>query len=364
MKHMIFCTPKVEMQLASFKGDESLINEVKGYINSQFNGFSTVRITSDSGNGSSFLLHAIGNEFRKAGNKFSFLHFTEEDKFEDLTKYHLSDILSRPIVFIDNVHFVLEDFEQKEKFGAFLKELGERNGKLIYACRKEDRLENQLFVNKSFSDSTLNFYLEPILNNQRKVWATEKLNEYEVGKIPEELFSIKNSNSDFLKSLQPYIDEYNLDHGMNYKEIREIEESLYHLEVRILRNRLAILELEPVKNIVIKEQKYEKAADIREQQNVLSMELNEIRNELDAFVITPKPSESAMRLYIHYISLQNTFKVHEESLFYAIELMRNKLDQLNIKKKELDIESEKDKRLQVFREIVNWTNTLNRFFIK
>lgn len=361
---MIVCTPKVEMQLTSFKGDEKLINEVKGYINSQFEGFSTVRIAADSGNGSSFLLHAIGNEFRKAGIRISFLHFTEEDKFDDLTKYHLSDILSSPIVFIDNLHFVLENFEQKEKLGAFLKELGERNGKLIYACKKEDRLENKLFVDKSFSDSTLNFHLEPILNNHRKIWATEKLNEYEVGKIPEELFLIKNSNGDFLKSLQPFIDEYKLDHGMNYKEIRKIEENLYNLEIRMLRNRLAILELEPVKNIILKQQQYEKASDIHEQQNVLSVELDEIRNELDSLAITPKPSESAMRSYIYYISLQNTFKVHEEALFYAVELMKNQLDQLNIKKKELDLESDKNERLRVFQEIVNWTDTLNRFYLK
>jgi hypothetical protein len=361
---MILNTPNIEMQLADFKGEESLIKELRGYLLNQFEGFSTVRIAADSGNGSSFLLHSIGNELRKAGIMISFLHFTEEDKFDDLTKYHLSDILSSPIVFIDNLHFVLENFEQKEKLGAFLKELGERNGKLIYACKNEDRLENKLFVDKSFSDSTLNFHLEPLLNNQRKIWATEKLNEYEVGKLPEELFSIKNSNSDFLKSLQPFIDEYKFDHGMNYKDIRQLEAKLNDLEVRMLRNRLATLELESVKGIVIKEQQYEKAADIRDQQNVLSAELDEIRNELDSLKITPKPSESAMRLYIYYRSLLSTFKVDEESLFYAVELMKNELDQLKIKKKELDIESDKNERLQVFQEIVNWTDTLNRFYLK
>ena len=361
---MIVCTPKVEMQLSGFKGDEKLVNEVKGYINSQFERFSTVRIAADSGNGSSFLLHAIGNEFRKAGIRISFLHFTEEDKFDDLTKYHLSDILCSPIVFIDNLHFVLENVEQKEKLGFFLKELGERNGKLIYACKKEDRLGNKLFIDTNFSGSTLNFHLEPIFPQDRKIWATEKTNELTVEKIPEELFTLKNSNRDFLNSLQPFLDDYLLERGKNYEEIRKLDEKLYNLEVRMLRNRLAILDLEPVKKIVMREQHYEKAADIRKQQDLLSLELNEIQYELNSLAITIHPSESAMRLYIYFIRLQNTFKVPEEALFYAVERMKNQLDQLNVNKKELDIESDKKERLQVFQEIVNWTETLNRFYVK
>ncbi len=70
-----------------------------------------------------------------------------------------------------------------------------------------------------------------------------------------------------------------------------------------------------------------------------------------------------MRLYISYISFQNTFKVHEEALFYAVEVIKNQLDQLNILKKEFDLESDKNERLQVFHQIVNWTDTLNRFII-
>lgn len=70
-----------------------------------------------------------------------------------------------------------------------------------------------------------------------------------------------------------------------------------------------------------------------------------------------------MRLYISYISLQNTFKVHEDALFYAVEVIKNQLDQLKILKKEFDLESDKSERLQVFQQIVNWTDTLNRFII-
>jgi hypothetical protein len=361
---MIVCTPKIEMQLISFKGDEKLIQEVKGYINSHFHGFSTVLIAADSGNGSSFLLHAIGNEFRKAGIRISFLHFTEENKFDDLTKYHLIDSLGSPFVFMDNLHFVLENAEQREKLGAFLKELGDKNGKLIYACKNEDRLENKLFIDKSFSGSTLNFHIEPILAQERKIWATEKTNELMVEKIPEEFFILQNSNRDFLKSLQPFIDDYLLERWKNYEEIRKLEEKLYNLEVRMLRNRLAILDLVPAKRIVMREQKYEKAADIRERQDLLSSELNEIQYELDSLAITPYPSESAMRLYIYFIRLQNTFKVPEDALFHAVERMKNQLDQLNIKKKEIDIESNKIERLQVFQEIVNWTETLKRFYLK
>jgi hypothetical protein len=362
---MILNTPNIEFQLVDFKGEMKLTEELKGLLTNQFEGFSIVRLTSDSGNGSSFLLHALANELRKANVRISFLHFCEEDKFDHLTKYHLDVILSSPIVFIDNLHHILENYEQNEKLESFIKELGERNGKLIYACKKDVELEKSThLIDKSFSDSTLSFHLNPISCDERKIWAIERLNKHRVENIPEVLFTNKNSNRDFLDSLKPYIDEFKLDNGMNYKEIRQLEAKLNTIELRMLRNRLATIELESVKGIVIKEQQYEKAADIRDQQNALSAELKEIRNELESLAITPKPSESAMRLYIYFRSLQNTFKVHEEALFSSVEYMKNQLDQLNLKKKELDLESDKNERLQVFQEIVNWTDTLNRFYLK
>lgn len=351
------------MQFKNFKGDKHLINELKGYLAKQFEGFSTIRIESQSGNGSSYLLNAIANELCKQRQKFSFLQFTQEHNFDELTKYHLSSILSSPIVLIDNIHFLMGHIDQMEKLGEFFKELSDRKAKLIYSSRIEERLENKLFIDNCFREANLNFHLNPVSLEDRKNWAKELLDESMVQNLPQELFELKNSNRDFLNLLKPYINEFKLNKGTNYSEIRKQEERLFDIEVRILRNKLSALELQPVKSAIIREQKYEKAADIREQQKLLYSELDEIREELDSLNIMPRPSEAAMRLYINYLSLKKSLKVHEEAFFSSIEFMKNRLEELDFKKKELDIESNKNERLKVFQEFVDWKDTLNRFIL-
>jgi hypothetical protein len=364
MKHMIVCTPNIEKQLTRFIGDQKLINDLLGYIDTRFEGFSVIQITSDTGNGSSYLLHAIGNELRKKGVKISLLHFTNEHNINELTNYHLNDIFNSSFVLMDNLHFVLENKAYNDTLAAFLKDLNVHNCKVIYACKQEDNLTKNHFVENSFSDATLNFHLEPIPATERKKWAIEKMSNKIITTIPDDFFTNNNSNRDFLNSLQPYIDNQMIDSGLNHKEIRILNDKLSALEVRMLQNRLANLELNPAKNSAIYEQEYEKAADIREQQHLLSTELAQIKLELDALSITPKPSNSAMRLFIYYSTLQHTFKAHETALLESIDFMKNKLEQLNESKKVLDIESNKEERLKVFQAIVDWTETLNRFIIK
>jgi uncharacterized small protein (DUF1192 family) len=151
---------------------------------------------------------------------------------------------------------------------------------------------------------------------------------------------------------------------MKHEEIQLLNDKLSTLEVRMLQNRLAILELIPVINSAVQKQDYEKAAELGNQRQLLNAELAQIKTELDALTITPKPSKSAMRLCIYYITLQNTFKTHETALLESIDFMKNKLEQLNESKKELDIRTHKEERLKVFQEIVDWTETLKYFSVK
>jgi protein-arginine kinase activator protein McsA len=361
MKHMIVSNPKADLQLNRFKGNDALIGDLHGYLNSEFEGISTLRIESLSGNGSSFLLHAIANELKSRGARLSFLQFTEEEGFDELTSYHINEVLSSPIVCMDNLHFVLKNAQQKEKLGLFLRELAARNGKLFYAYKHEERSDNKLFIEKSFSQTNLTFHLEPISSNDRKLWAIELLNKATSDKIPQELFDVKNSNKEFLQSLQPIIQQHKEELGINHREIRAQQETLHNLEVRLLKVKLEILELHQIKNAVIRDQQYEKAADIREQQKSLYSKLEEIKKELDALEIAPKPSEAAMRLYIQYTSLQKTFQIDEEVLLNTIDVMNEKLNELNCMKKSLNPEFQKNERLALFQKIAAWTDTLARF---
>lgn len=148
---------------------------------------------------------------------------------------------------------------------------------------------------------------------------------------------------------------------LKHKEIALLNDKLTSLEVSILHNRLAILELIPIINSAIQKQEYEKCAAIRNQRQLLNAELAQIKMVLDALTITPKPFHAAMDLFNYYNTLQFTFKAHEAALLESIDFMKNKLEQLNESKKELDIESNKEERLKVFQEIVDWTETLKYF---
>jgi hypothetical protein len=151
---------------------------------------------------------------------------------------------------------------------------------------------------------------------------------------------------------------------MKHEEIQLLNDNLSSLEVRMLQNRLAILELIPVINSAVQKQDYEKAAELGNQRQLLNAELAQIKTELDALPITPKPLQSAMHLFIYYNTLQLTFNAHETALFESIDIMKNKLEQLNESKKELDIRTHKEERLKVFQEIVDWTETLKYFNVK
>ena len=148
---------------------------------------------------------------------------------------------------------------------------------------------------------------------------------------------------------------------LKHKEIALLNDKLTSLEVRMLHNRLAILELIPMINSAAQQQDYEKSAAIGKQRQLLNAELAQIKMELDALTITPKPFHAAMDLFIYYNTLQLTFKAHETALLERIDFMKNKLEQLNESKKDLDIKSDKEVRLKVFQEIVDWSETLKYF---
>jgi hypothetical protein len=363
MKHMIVSTPDVEKQLNDFKGEAGLTREIEKLIQAKFQAFSVIRIEAESGNGSSFLLHAIANEFRKEGSSFAFLHFEQVNNFEELTEYHISSVLTSPFVFIDNLHFIVENEAQKEKLGKFLQAFAAKNGILIYASRKLENLVTQDYFDAYFSEATLNVQLEPVTSSVRKVWASEKLNELTSEKIPEEIFLKESSNRDFLLTLKPYIDEFKFHQGTNFKELRLQEYQLKDLEMQRLKIKLSLLELNTLKYQALRDQGYEVAADLRYEQNKLNEKLSRIHEEMNAMQITPKPSEKAMRLFIYYASLKKQMDSDRDSFYSAIEWMQTEIENLQKELKEKNVDTDKSERLRITKQIVNWLDTLDKFHV-
>lgn len=363
MKHLIVTHPRVEKQLSTIQLEPELLEELKHQLHCQFEGFSIVRVESDPGNGSSHLLHAIANHLRQNGNSTAFFHFAEGDSFINLTSYHLNNLHTRPFVFMDNIHHTTASSYERDELLKFLQLVADNNGTLIYSCETEEALDNCLEIEKPFSGPSLAFYLKALKREDKLKWGKKLLDEKAVEELDQAFFDDSISNAQFLKSLSPFIEQNAKEFGNNYAILRQQEEALCQLEIRMLRTQLAILELEPKKSAIIRNQQYEKAADIRQEQRELAEELETIEQELAALSIQPKPSQKAMNLYIHSLKIEKCLNANKDSFLSAIDTIKGKLEEINEQKKELALESEKALRQRVFHDSVNWSNVLERYTI-
>jgi hypothetical protein len=86
-----------------------------------------------------------------------------------------------------------------------------------------------------------------------------------------------------------------------------------------------------------------------------------IYEEINAMPITPKPSEKAMRLFIYYSSLKKQMDLDRDSFYSAIEWMQTKIENLKMEMKEKNVDSDKNERLEITKNMVNWIDTLDKF---
>ncbi len=247
MKLTIINPPHVDKQLSTFKAAPELFKLLNHEIDCQFEGYSIVRIESETGNGSSHLLHGIAHQLRNKGNSVAFFRFKKGDSFSDLTPYHLNNIHNIPFVFMDNIHHVWQSDEERNQLLEFLKLLAENNGVFFYSCQTDEEFVFPLMIQDVFSGKSLSVSLKALTEAEKIEWAQQLLNEMIVAELPNDLFEDSISNENFLKSLSAYIEQHSINQGTNYAKIKQQNEAIFQLEVRMLRTQLAILDLEPLK---------------------------------------------------------------------------------------------------------------------
>jgi hypothetical protein len=203
-----------------------------------------------------------------------------------------------------------------------------------------------------FSGKNMSVSLKALPEAEKIEWAQQLLNESIVAELSKDLFKDSISNENFLKSLAPYFEEHTINQGTNYAKMKQQNEALYQLEVRMLRTQLAILDLEPLKKDNIQKENYEKSASIRHEQ------IN-----LKTLSIQPRPSRMAMNLYIYSLKIEKCLNANKDAFLFAIKTIDDKLAELEARKKELTLESDKTIRLAVFQEIVDWSNVRESYTI-
>ncbi len=363
MKNIIIHPPHVDKQLSTFKASIELLNLLNHEIDHKFEGYSIVRIESETGNGSSHLLHGIANQLRSERNSVSFFRFKKGDSFSDLTPYHLNNIHNIPFVFMDNIHHVWKSDEERNQLLEFLKLLDKNKGVFFYSCQTDEEFVFPLMIEEVFSGKSMSVSLKALTEAEKIEWAQQLLNEMIVAELPNDLFEDSTSNENFLKSLAPYIEQHSINQGTNYAKIKQQNEALFQLEVRMLRTQLAILGLEPLKRDNIQKENYEKSAGIRHEQIKLAEELENIEKNLKALCIQPRPSRMAMNLYIYSLKIEKCLNANKDAFLFAIKTIDDKLVDLEQRKKELTLDSDKTIRLAVFQEIVDWSKVRESYTI-
>ena len=361
MKQTIYTQPNKEYRIAGFVGEENLLRLIKQNISNKFSEYGCIRIESEKGNGSSYLLHSIANYLTKMDSKCTFLQFKAGDKFSDLTKYHLQNAHLLPYLFIENIHFILGNKLEETELVNFITKLAQNNVQLFYSSIQEETIENKIMIEKPFSKNTLGIILHPLSTELKYLWAKGFVNNKTLKNIPKEIFEKNESNADFLLSIQPFISEYKSNLGINFDEINNQKDLLNDLEIRFYRVKLNILELNSIKSDAIHNQQYEKAADIRDEQIKLESELYEIDKTLLDLAIKPRPSKEAIGLYIYYNYLLNHLRANENSINHTVDNIENKLIDLNEQTKTMNNIQDQLELLEIQQEIFNWKQILARY---
>jgi hypothetical protein len=363
MKHSILNPPHVDKQLSTFKASPELFKILNHEIDCKFEGYSIVGIESETGNGSSHLLHGIANQLRNERKTTAFFRFKKGDSFSDLTTYHLNNIHNIPFVFMDNIHHVWKSDEERNQLLEFLKLLEENKGIFFYSCQNDEEYIFPLMIQEVFSGKSMSVSLKALPKAEKIEWAQQLLNESIVAELSKDLFEDSISNENFLKSLEPHIEQHSINQGTNYAKMKQQNEALFQLEVRMLRTQLAILDLEPLKKDNIQKEFYEKSAAIRHKQIKLAEELENIEKDLKGLSIQPRPSRMAMNLYIYSLKIEKCLNANKDAFLFAIKTIDDKLAELEARKKELTLESDKTIRLALFQEIVDWSNVRESYTI-
>ncbi len=317
MKHMIYTIPAADKQLQTFKCDEETKCEIHDLLENGLSELDVLRIESEPGNGKSHLLQAIAIELREKRVRIAYLHFKEGDSFLDLSVYLHNDILNASFLCIENADIPLKHHSSAE-FIDFIKAFANNKGKLIYSLvsSKDENTSNRI---ESCFDGKLNILsLPPISSEIRKKWAEEILGKLKYEKLPEDLFTVAQSNKDFLVALAPIKQGIQLLKGNDYAFNQRFEEQINTIRLELRKRNLSIAELQLEKAAIIRKQEYEKAADLREKEREY---LREIRN-LHQWV-------KNLREELHFVPGHLNLLFSLTVLQNEFETERNAINQLN-----------------------------------
>ncbi len=361
MKHMIFTPPLPEKQISNFRMKKAQGALIQNRVNANSNDISLLLIRSANGNGSSHLLHALGNEYRKQGIRISFLHFRKTDALKDLTRYHMDDILKSRVVFIDHLETLFNNAEDWSETENFLKELANKNIKLFCTLSSDEERMMEALKVIPFSDKLEVIELHPLSQEERLAWSKELLGTKNMEIMPEELFGLNNSNGEFLKSIEPYILQMKRKKGTDHKFMQEFIGHLNQAKLAMRKMQLNAIELEIQKASAIRSERYEKAANFRVLEKQLEFQRIELWNQVKRMQDDLPFYPGLIDLHFRSISLLNELDKNNSALRILSKKLNSHLNQLETTLKDFRERGKENYCDPLTEELREWQYAVERF---
>jgi hypothetical protein len=358
---MIYTRPLPEKQLSNFRMNEELMTVLPQLIETELKDISLLFIRADKGNGGSHLLNALANELRKKGIRLTFLQFREYDSLSDLSTYHFNDIIKDRFVFIDRIDLALRNTVEQDEVERFMKDLASNDCKLIATVSpQEEPIISRLTDSNGFGKrQTIDLF--PLDKEQRINWCKELLETNNLDHLPADQFEANNSNTEFLESLKPFIQELKRRKGLDHSFMRTYSDQLNTIKLQIRKNQLEQAELEIEKAACIRMQHYEKAADLRTREKQLMAKKHDLWNKVKKMLDDLPFYPGLLDLHFKTITLLNELEVKNTALRTLNKRLNKHLAELENEWQKSKQTTESKNKSQLFNELKEWEYAVDRF---
>jgi hypothetical protein len=298
---------------------------------------------------------------RKQWEHLSFLEFRKSDSLSDLSTYHLSTIYKSKYVFIDHLEALYRLQDQIPASEDFLKTLARNQCKVFCSVKRTEEHAIRSLLKIPFELKPVPIDLYPLNETQRRKWTKTLMKLESIDHIPENLYTAKNSNGQFLETIKPFILKLKMEREGNHEFMLEYAEELNRLRVLIRKNHLEQAEIEIEKTKCIRDQHYEKAATLREEEKMLFVRRIDLWSQVKKMQDDLPFYPGLLDLHFKLITLLNELDSKNKALRTLKRKVEKIMDDLEADWKVSKEEGESQSNSMVLQNLRAWQVAVDRF---
>jgi hypothetical protein len=359
---MIHTRPKPHKQWSKFIVNDEQKSIIQQWIDSEMREIPMLVIHAKKGNGSSHLVHAMANEFRKKGVRMIFLSYGPmKDDSILAVNVPQQEIIEQQLVFIDRIELGFKSNEARRELEAMLTKLAVKKCRVVCSMTPSEKRLLPLLTKIPFYRNAMKWELKPLNPAERLKWCKMLLERDDLEGFPDEASTSHGSNAAFLNTLRPHIQEMKSRKAKDHSFVQEYTNQLIELNLLIRKKQLEQAKLACEKAKAIRYQFYEQAATIREREKELTIHKLDLFNSLKTLYRELPFMPTFFDLHYRTIALLYEFDSKANARKFLTQKTEKYLHSLN---KELLAPKKKGKSLKdgkILTELRDWHHALSKF---